>query len=117
MFWLIPLVLSANPIEDSCNSYNTSCLLCMQHADSCFFCFSEELKGQCVTVTHLNDTVCSHKSTKRDEKCVAMLGGDAVKSTRYIIGFTVMALGIIVDFTVRFCSKPQIHDEYAHIAN
>ena len=116
MFWAFHIFfVASDPVIDSCNSYNSSCLLCLQHSTACFYCFTKDLTGKCVSHSLKNETTCQHITTERDEKCVAMLGGDAVQSTRYIIGGIIIGLGIFVDLSVRFCSKPQVHDEYAHI--
>ena len=75
----------------------------------------ETQKSKCVAIAAYNETECAHKTRQVDKKCVEMLGGDAVDTTRYIIGSVVLALAIITDLVVRFCSKPQVKDEYAHL--
>ncbi|EAY14203.1 hypothetical protein TVAG_373360 [Trichomonas vaginalis G3] len=106
----------AGDTPDPCSAYNSSCLLCMQHDNECFYCFGEKKElHKCVSLTYANSTTCTHKTKETDAACVQLLGGDAVPATRYIIGSVILAIGIIVDLVVRFCSSSKPRDEYAHL--
>ena len=59
---------------------------------------------------------CSSKETERTDRCVRELGGDANKSVRYAIGFSVLGVALIVDITVRICARRAASkDEYSHL--
>lgn len=106
----------ADEAKTNCTEYSKSCMLCMQHSDACFYCFGQKDGGNaCIDLVSFNETECSGKSREVDKKCVETLGGDAINRNRYIIGTCVLVLGILTDLIVRFCSKPQVKDEYAHL--
>lgn len=113
---LFSLAVAADPEADPCNAYNSSCLLCMQHADQCFYCFKEkEAEYQCMSNAMLTEAECTHKTQSTDKKCVEMLGGDAINTNRYIFGAVFLALAITVDLVIRFCSKPTVKEDFAHL--
>lgn len=115
--FLFAFVFSKDPpVEDPCSAYNSSCLLCMQHNSDCFFCFQKDEKlSRCISLSQVNTTTCSHNTTEVDTKCVEMLGGDAVETTRYVIGSVIFVVGLIVDMVVRFWPTPKEKNEYAHL--
>ena len=104
-----------DPVD--CSAYNSSCMLCMQHKDECFFCFEEDTQqSRCIKLEAYNETsTCTHKSREEDKQCVETLGGDAVDTTRYVIGSVVLVLAIVTDLVVRFCSRNSAKDDYAHL--
>lgn len=116
MFSFLFSLAISGPEHDPCSSYNSSCLLCMEHKDSCFFCFGKTAaEDKCVSTVALNETTCEHVTRQTDIRCIETLGGDAIQKNRYIIGSLVIAVGLMIDLIVRFCSRPQVHDEYAHL--
>lgn len=116
MLSLLFYVVKSGPQYDPCSEYNSSCLLCMDHRNDCFFCFGEkEADDKCVSNVALNETTCSHTTRQIDIKCIETLGGDAIQLNRYIIGSAVIAVAITIDLIVRFCSRPKVHDTYAHL--
>ncbi|EAY09363.1 hypothetical protein TVAG_417850 [Trichomonas vaginalis G3] len=116
MFALFFSLISAATEVDPCVAYNSSCLLCMEHKDECFYCFGKtENENRCVRNVALNETTCEHVTRQTDRQCIETLGGDAIQTNRYIIGSVVIGVAIIVDLIVRLCTKPKVHDEYAHL--
>lgn len=103
------LTIFTSILESSCIATKTNCLRCLEDAD-CFFCVDDSL---CYSV---NSTVeCKQKESSRTKRCVEELGGDAKDSVRYAIGFSILAVSLIIDISVRICNKRKMRDEYAHL--
>lgn len=86
--------------------------LCYQEETNCLKCVDTEGCGYCRTnklCYFTNSTAefdqCKDRSTTRDQKCVAELGGDAKPLVRYLIGGIFMIVAVLVDLSCRFFYK------------
>ena len=59
---------------------------------------------------------CETVEVERTERCVKELGGDADKTVRYALGFSILGAAIIVDAVVRIVARKQSQvEEYKHL--
>ena len=104
------LVLCA--LISACVVGQTNCLRCLEDS-GCVFCLDNNM---CYPSNSSEAGNCSSKETERTDRCVRELGGDANKSVRYAIGFSVLGVALIVDITVRICARRAASkDEYSHL--
>jgi hypothetical protein len=109
---------SARSDDDDGNCPNTTrCFRCLdanaknssgvrQH--DCYFCWNDKT---CRPGTDPHDG-CVNTRTK---ECVEQLGGDAKVSNRYALGFTILAVALIIDVTVRVIACRGRQDLYANL--
>lgn len=91
----------------------TNCLQCLDKTDqntTYAYCWDDKL---CYPEAEL--VSCTETATSRTTRCVEELGGDAVKSVRYAIGFSILGIAIAIDITVRVLVYRRANDEYSHL--
>ena len=95
-----------------CIQTQTNCLRCLED-DGCVFCLTDSM---CYEANSSALESCEEIEDVRTDRCVQELGGDANKSVRYAIGFSVLAATIVVDAVVRIISRRRSSvDEYRHL--
>jgi hypothetical protein len=115
---LLLFLRSARSASDESDCPNTtSCFRCLdanakdssgvRHHD-CYFCWADMT---CRTEGEKFDG-CVNTRTKQ---CIEQLGGDAKTANRYALGFTILAIAIIIDVTVRIIAYRGRKDLYANL--
>jgi hypothetical protein len=121
---LLRLLSAASPGPED-NGYcpepsnSTTCFWCLAHNEdqkhyphaNCYFCFDDK---SCRSPNNITET-CQQSTNTKNEQCMEELGGDAKKTVRLAVGFSVMAVGIIVDATIRFLAWRTRKDQYSHL--
>jgi hypothetical protein len=79
----------------------------VRHHD-CYFCWADMT---CRSTTEKHDN-CVNTRTKQ---CVEQLGGDAKISHRYVLGFTILLITVIIDVSVRIIACRGRQDLYANL--
>lgn len=109
-------LLLAGFVIAECRKDAKNCLSCIEENskddNDCGWCWSE---SKCYEIKSANYTKCAEKDSTRTKKCVEQLGGDAKDSVRYAVGFTILAVAIVVDVVVRIMARRQSVDEYSHL--
>ena len=107
MHWLLFLI-GVNDIcfQSVANHSEINCLMCVD--EGCGYCWSDQ---HCYPTDDESYILCAEKTSKRDQKCVSIMGGDYKIKTRIIIGLAIIIITLLVDLPIRFCTK----DEYQQL--
>jgi hypothetical protein len=105
---MLPFLFWAASADNTTCQTNWSCLQCVG-GGHCGFCFDN---SSCLDK---GSSTCQSWTASANKQCVEQLGGDAKGSVRYAIGFTVVAVGIAIDVTIRLIVCCKSGQDYANL--